>query len=178
MKAPALPDFYSQVLLQVASKQKTEERDLQDLQNVMGVLEQNQVLHNLLIAPVTSRHEKQRILQGLFEKKVGAHILSFLGKLTDQDRLELLPEIIEEFNTALMKRQGFTNVKLIVPEALDDKNKSALKSKLQATYGDKLELQEKVDPRIIGGMILQFPNNKILDYSLKTKLNRLSSLLK
>lgn len=178
MKAPALPAFYSQVLLQVASKYKSEESDLHDLQNVMRVLEQNQELHYLLIAPVSSRHEKRRILERLFDKKVGEHILSFLGKLTDQDRLEILPEIIDEFNQALQKQKGLIDVKLIVPNALDDKNKAALKAKLQATFGDKLELQEKVDSQIIGGLILQFPNNKILDYSLKTRLNRLRSALK
>ena len=178
MKDTALPAFYSKALLQVASKHKTEDNDLRDLQNVLSVLEQNQPLHYFLLAPVSSRHEKRRILQRLFENKVADHILAFLGKLADQARIGLLLEIIIKYSQALQQHKGIININLIVPEALDEKNRSTLQAKLQASYGNMLELHEKVDPRIIGGMILQFPHNKILDYSLKTKLNRLKSVLK
>lgn len=178
MKDLVRPAFYSNVLFQFASQNKSEEKYLQELQRILEIFEKNESLRQVLFFPIVSDKEKQRVLRRIFNNQFDETIVYVLEKLMEQNSLDLLPAIIDSFSSQLRQKQGILDIELIVPEPLNEENKRALQEKLIAAYGKQVELHEKIDRQTIGGMVLLFPNNKMLDYSLKTKLNQLQDNLK
>jgi len=61
--------------------------------------------------------------------------------------------------------------------SLDDAEKEQFRLKLTAKYGDNLQLRFKVDPKIVGGVVVQV-GDKILDGSVSAKLNAAQNILK
>lgn len=173
MKEQSLPSFYSRVLFDLSERKKNREKYLFDLKEALAIFEQNAILTNVLSSPFVTRGQKKGILERLFRGKLEEDLLSLLEKLCDKNRLSLLPKILELFSKRIQKESGVLGVELIVPDHLDETNRCALEEKLAAAYGKKVELREKIDRRLIGGMILLFPNNQMLDYSIKTRLCKL-----
>lgn len=177
MKECALPMFYSKVLSQFSSGKNVEEKYLHELLEVKEVLEANEHLNKALCSSLLSKSQKQNILKRLFSDKIDRHILFFLQKLVAGNKLSLLSAIIQEFSKQLRKKKGLLDVKLIVAEPSTDQDKEALKEKIASACGRQVQIHETVDSRILGGMILLFANNKMLDYSLKSKLEHLQESL-
>lgn len=177
MKECALPMFYSKVLSQFASGKNSEERYLNELVEVKEVLDANKNLNKALSSSLLSKTQKQNILKRLFGENIDRHVLFFLQKLVAGNKLSLLSSIIQEFSKQLRKKNGLLDVKLIVAVPSSDEDKKALKEKIASTCGRQVQIHEKVDNRILGGMILLFADNKMLDYSLKSKLEHLQESL-
>jgi len=66
---------------------------------------------------------------------------------------------------------------LTVAEALSDKNLDALKVALKSVTGKDVALNVKIDPSIIGGLVVKL-GSRMIDSSLRTKLNSIKHAMK
>lgn len=102
---------------------------------------------------------------------------NFVALLGENGRFEVLPEIYQEF---VRLRDDYLKVKaveLISARPLDEADEQALVEKLERKYNAKISLTKKLDPSIIGGVIIKV-GDEIIDASVKTSLHSLSSTLK
>lgn len=109
--------------------------------------------------------EAKKIVQGLVQY------------LKIRKRLTLLPQIVkqlEEISTQLAPE----NIALITSAyQLGEAEKKLISSELQALFGRKLKLQVRVDPQVIGGIMIKVAD-KIIDLTLNKDLEELSKKLK
>ena len=61
--------------------------------------------------------------------------------------------------------------------ALSDEQLSALKARLKSTFGKDVRLDAKVDPSLLGGLVVKI-GSRMFDSSLRTKLSNLKVVLK
>ncbi len=177
MNEHALPTFYANILYELSIKPNDAERYLSNLQMVLKTIQEHPKLETVLYSPLIGHHEKQNIIKRLFGEELDPIVSAFLKKLLEMNRMNLLSRIVQKFSRRVRDEQGILDVKLVLAETADDRDKRALKTKISGAFGKQIDLYEELNRKIIGGMILMFSNNKMLDYSLKTRLNRLQESL-
>ncbi len=75
------------------------------------------------------------------------------------------------------KFRGEATAEVTVAEQLNDKNLDALKAALKSVTGKDVALNVKVDPSIIGGLVVKL-GSRMVDSSLRTKLNSIKHAMK
>ena len=86
--------------------------------------------------------------------------------------------MIRAFRALVARHKGEVTAQVTVAEKLSDKHLEALKSALKSVTGGKdVDLDVKIDPAIIGGLIVKV-GSRMIDSSLRTKLNALKLAMK
>jgi F-type H+-transporting ATPase subunit delta len=101
----------------------------------------------------------------------------FLKVLTANRRLFAVTDVIRSFRALVAKFRGEATADVTVAEKLGDKNLDALKTALKSVTGKDVTLNVKVDPSIIGGLVVKL-GSRMVDSSLRTKLNSIKHSMK
>jgi len=109
-------------------------------------------------------------LEGKDEKQTGEIIKKFSDVLRANNHLSLLPGIIRFFNEAWDKKNNTMEAEIVTARAISKTAIAELEKFIKTrAASDKVEMSEKIDPGLLGGVVLRY-GNKSLDLSLKTKL--------
>jgi F-type H+-transporting ATPase subunit delta len=77
----------------------------------------------------------------------------------------------------LARHRGETSATVTAASKLTESQVTALKQALQAALGEKIMLEERVDPTLLGGLVVKV-GSRMIDTSLRTKLNSLKVAMK
>ena len=150
-----------------------------ELGRLSDLIDESQDLRKLLESPILSREEQQRAITTIMEK-AGAEALTvkFLGTLASNGRLSALPRVIQAFQQEHARRRGQVSAEVISAVALDDNRKVVVEKTVARLAGsDKVLLSMRVDPSLIGGLVVRI-GSRMIDTSIKTKLSRLEAAMK
>ena len=150
-----------------------------ELGSLGTMLGESQDLKKLVESPILSRGKQQAAIVAIMEKS-GADALTvkFLGTLSANGRLSALPRVIQAFQQEHARRRGQVSAEVISAVTLDDSRKAVVEKTVARLAGsDKLSLSMRVDPSMIGGLIVRI-GSRMIDTSIKTKLSRLESAMK
>ena len=150
-----------------------------ELGSLVAMLGENKELKKLVDSPILSRGEQQAAIIAIMEQS-GADALTvkFLGTLAANGRLSVLPRVIQAFQQEHARRRGQVSAEVISAVALDDSRKAVVEKTVSRLAGsDKLSLSMRVDPSLIGGLVVRI-GSRMIDTSIKTKLSRLESAMK
>ncbi len=150
-----------------------------ELDRLSGLIDESQDLRRLLESPILSREEQQRAITAIMEK-AGADALTvkFLGTLASNGRLSALPRVIQAFQQEHARQRGQVSAEVISAVALDDRRIGVVeKTVARLARSDKVSLSMRVDPSLIGGLVVRI-GSRMIDSSIKTKLSRLESAMK
>ena len=92
-------------------------------------------------------------------------------------RLFAVREIIKGFAALVARHRGEVSAQVTVAEPLSDANLGEIKNTLNAVTGKDVRVDVKVDPSIIGGLVVKL-GSRMVDSSLRTKLNALKHAMK
>jgi F-type H+-transporting ATPase subunit delta len=137
---------------------------------------QDRSLLNFLTAPQVPDEDKRQLIESVFGPRMHRLLVQFLLVLVEKGRISFLPEIIEEFDRQVKADQGVGIVTAITAVPMIDSEVDALRSKLAAKTGLKIELTRKVDPDILGGMIVVM-HDSVIDGSVRRGLDLLEDQL-
>ena len=85
--------------------------------------------------------------------------------------------MIRGFNVLVAKHKGEVTAQVTVAEKLSDAHLGEIKSALKSVTGKDVLVDVKVDPAIIGGLIVKL-GSRMVDSSLRTKLNAIKHAMK
>jgi F-type H+-transporting ATPase subunit delta len=85
--------------------------------------------------------------------------------------------MIGAFRAMLARETGETSASVTAAAKLTEAQVSALKQALKAALGQEVMLEEKVDPSLLGGLVVKV-GSRMVDTSLRTKLNSLKVAMK
>ncbi|MDD5527482.1 MAG: ATP synthase F1 subunit delta [Patescibacteria group bacterium] len=116
-------------------------------------------------------------LEGKSEKQTGEIIKNFSDVLRANNNLSLLGGIIRFFNEAWDKKNNTVEAEIVTAREISKNTITELEKFIKARAGsDTVELSEKIDPSLLGGVVLRY-GNKSIDLSLKSKINKLTEYL-
>lgn len=168
---------YSDALFQVAQENNTLDSTNDELSELATIFEGNQDFLKFLSTPVISADEKKKVLSKLFKDKVSENTFNFLCILTDKRRIQYIGKIASEFKDEYNNVNGILEVTVTTSAPLKKELALKLTEKLTSVTGKKIRLIEKVEPDILGGIILSYGNTQ-LDSSIKSKLSSIHSQIK
>ena len=166
-----IAQVYARSLFDVASDQGNVEAVREQLGELADALEENQDLRLFCFSPYFSSEEKKRGLQAALSG-VDPSVERFLMLLVENERLPLIGRIRREYDRLCDEAEDLLAVTVTSAVALDPAVITRLVEQISEQTGSKVELTEKVDPSIVGGVVLRV-GNSILDASIANRLENL-----
>jgi F-type H+-transporting ATPase subunit delta len=169
---------YANALFELAQDQKSIDAVSADLAGLRRALETSADLARLVRSPVFSAEDHAKALKAILEK-MGAQALTtkFVLLLAEKRRLFILTQVIAAFERLVAKSRGETEAEVTSARALNDSEIAELKSVLKSKLGKEPRLHAKIDPSLLGGLVVKV-GSRMIDSSLRTKLDGLRSAMK
>jgi F-type H+-transporting ATPase subunit delta len=149
-----------------------------DLTALRRAMETSADLRRLVRSPVFSAEDQARALKAILEK-MGANVLTskFVLLVAQKRRLPALPEIVQAYEHKVATARGETEAEVTAARSLSNAEIDELKSVLKSRLGKEPRLHSKVDPTLLGGLVVKV-GSRMIDSSLRTKLDGLRQAMK
>ena len=135
-------------------------------------------LDRLVRSPVFTAEEQTRAVGSVLDQAgIGGLAGKFIRLVASNRRLFASREMIRGFKGLVAKHKGEVTAQVTVAEPLSDARLNEIKSALKSVTGKDVVVDVKVDPAIIGGLIVKV-GSRMIDSSLRTKLNALKHAMK
>jgi F-type H+-transporting ATPase subunit delta len=166
-----IAQVYARSLFEVASEQDNLDTVREQLGQFADALHDNRQLAVFFFSPYFSAEEKK---EGLHRTVEGADpaVLNFFEALIERHRMPAIYRIRTEFETLYDKAKKLLPVLVTSAIELDPELVASLGKRIGEQTGNEIELSSKVDPDILGGIVLRV-GNFILDASIRTRLEQL-----
>lgn len=105
-----------------------------------------------------------------------AQCRNLLRLLSENDRLDALGEISGQFDELKAERENKVSVRLVSASPVDEAQAGKVASALGKTLGREVLLKLEIDESLLGGAVIR-AEDRVIDDSLKTRLQRLTSSL-
>jgi len=168
-----IPGRYANALYELAREGHAAEAVERDLKSLERALQTSADLVRLIRSPVFSRDDQWRAMEAILARmSVSDLTRRFIGVVAANRRLFVLPAIIAAYFAALAKARGEATASVQSATELSRAQAEALKASLKAALGDKINLIEKLEPALLGGLVVRV-GSLMVDSSLRTRLNSL-----
>ena len=169
---------YATALFELARDERSIDAVRADLDKFEAMLTESADLRRLVRSPVFSADAQSKALTAVLEQAgISGISANFLKVLTANRRLFAISDVIGAFRALVAKFKGEATADVTVAETLSDRNLDALKTALKSVTGKDVTLNVKVDPSIIGGLVVKL-GSRMVDSSLRTKLNSIKHAMK
>jgi F-type H+-transporting ATPase subunit delta len=166
-----IAEVYARSLFEVASEHDQLDVVREQLGAFSDALEQDRELSVFFFSPYFSTQEKQ---DGLSRVLVDADptIVNFLELLIEKHRMPVLFRIRREYDALWERANRVLPVEITSAVELDEQTVKGIGDRIGEETGQKVELTARVQPEILGGVVLRV-GNQILDASIRNRLERL-----
>jgi F-type H+-transporting ATPase subunit delta len=170
---------YANALFELALDNKAVDSLKEDLDQFDALVAGSPDLDRLVRSPAFGADEQLKALSAVLAKAgIKGLAANFLKVITANRRLFAVRDMIRAFRALVARHKGEVTAQVAVAERLSDNSLDALKSALKSVTGGKeIDLDVKIDPTIIGGLIVKV-GSRMVDTSLRTKLNSIKFAMK
>jgi len=169
---------YATALFELALEEHSIDSVKADLDRFDAMIADSPDLQRLVRSPVFTAKEQTTALSAVLEKAgIDGLAARFLKFVASNRRLFATPDMIRGFRTLVAHHKGETSATVTVAEKPTDAHLAAVKDALKAITKKDVQIEVKVDPSIIGGLIVKL-GSRMVDTSLRTKLNAIKLAMK
>jgi F-type H+-transporting ATPase subunit delta len=174
----SLAGRYASALFDLARDERQIDSVGHSLERLKAALTESRELQGLVSSPLVSRDAAGKALDAV-APSLGLDPLTtrFMAVLARNGRLRQLPEVIRIFATLAADHRGETTAEVTTARPLQDDQAAALKAQLGARVGRHIRIDARVDPSILGGIVVRL-GSQMIDASIRTKLNTLATAMK
>ena len=170
---------YARALFELALDGKIVDAVKADLEKFDAMISQSADLHRLVRSPVFGAGEQARALAAVLAKAgIEGLAANFLVFVASNRRLFAVRDMLRDFRALVARWKGEVRAEVTVAEPLSDARLEEIKATLKSITGGKaIDLNVKIDPAIIGGLTVKL-GSRMVDSSLRTKLNTIKNAMK
>jgi F-type H+-transporting ATPase subunit delta len=169
---------YANALFDLARETNAIDAVKADLERFDTLVAENPDLNRLVRSPVFSAAEQLQALAAVLERAgIGGLTAKFLKLITANRRLFAVRDMVRAYRKLVAEHKGEATAEVTVAERLKDEHLSALRAALKSVSGKDVDLAIKVDPTIIGGLVVKL-GSRMVDTSLRSKLNAIKHAMK
>ena len=166
-----LAQVYARALMEVALEQGKLDVVRDQLAEFADALAANRQLAIFFFSPYFSTEEKKNGLARVV-RDADPTLLNFINVLIENHRMPVIFRIREEYQRLWEQENRMLPVEITSAVELDPKTAKSLGQAIGERTGRRVELAARVDPEIIGGIVLRV-GNSILDASIRNRLEQL-----
>lgn len=169
---------YANAVFELAVEAKAVDAVAADFTAFRDAIHASPDLARLVRSPAYSREDQERALSAILEK-MAVHALTrkFILLVAAKRRLFALEGIIAAFNRQVARLKGEVEAEVTSARALSAPETEELKRMLKAQLGREPRLQTRVDPSLLGGLVIKL-GSRMIDSSIRTKLNGMRAAMK
>lgn len=160
---------YADAFFELARDRGMVETVEKDVAILTKLLEESGDLRRVISDPGIPAEKFRNIFRDLFEGRLSEATYRFLLFLLDQNRLAVLPVILENFQRRYREESGILRARLTSYHALTESQIKDLVRKLEDHFHKKIDIENRVDPGLLGGFKVQIADT-IYDLSIQTQL--------
>ncbi len=169
---------YATAIFELAQEEKTVEALEKDFAALRDLIAENPELARLVRAPVFSREDQAKGLNAVMHRMEAAPLTRrFVLTLAGKRRLFVLVDVIRLFNAMAAKQRGEVSADVTSARPLNDAEVAELKQILKSKLGRDARLEAKVDPTLLGGLVVKV-GSRMIDSSLRTKLTGIRAAMR
>jgi F-type H+-transporting ATPase subunit delta len=163
--------MYARALFEAARDEGRLEPVREELDDFVEAQRQVPELRALLRNPQIDQRAKAAALEELLGGDEQL-VRNFLLLLAEKNRGGEVEEIAREFDRLVAREQGILDVELTTAVELSEQEARDVIGQIEQASGRKVEATQRVDPDLIGGLVLQVGSLR-LDASVRGRLDRL-----
>ena len=174
----SLAGRYATALFGLARDEKQIDAVTRSLDSLEAALAESTDFGTLGTSPLIGRADAGKAIRAL-TPALGLDPITakFIGVLADNGRLGELKAVIKAVRQLATGHRGETTAEVTSAHPLDDDQVARLKANLKGRLGREVAIDAKVDPSILGGIIIRH-GSQMIDASIRTKLNTLANAMK
>lgn len=168
---------YARALLEIALDQNTVEAFEQQIVLLNETVQSHQGLRKVLFHPQVSPESKKKLIEDIFKDDLKQEVLNLVKILIDNHREYIIADLKDEYVKLADAELGILDITVTTAEPMTDVETTQVKEKLSQAFHKTLRIHTKVDPEIIGGLLVR-AGNRLYDGTLAGKLQRFQQALK
>jgi F-type H+-transporting ATPase subunit delta len=166
---------YAQALVQIAIEMDHVALFEQQLKTCADIIHSNQTIYAILINPENSFKVKASLIDRLFSTSVNKEVLHFLTLLIEKHRLDLLKDILTEYQNEMQTLLKSLQATVMSAFPLSEDEVTGIKSKLKKMYSvEEVSLSFEIDKNLLGGFQLLI-GNTVIDSSIKGMMDKIKN---
>jgi F-type H+-transporting ATPase subunit delta len=169
---------YATALFELALAENALDAVKADLDRFDALLADSADLARLVRSPVFGAEEQTKALAAVLDRAgIGGLAAKFLKVVTSNRRLFAVRDIIKGFRALVARHKGEVTAEVTLAEQPSEQHLAAVKDALKAVTKKDVQVDVKVDPSLIGGLVVKL-GSRMVDTSLRTKLNAIKLAMK
>lgn len=171
MPNPRLASRYAKSLIDLSVERNQLEMGYADMKYLQAVCKASKEFMNFLVSPIIKADKKEAIILAVTKGNISELTKAFVKLLIVKGRESDLYEIASAFVNQYNEIKGIHTVRLTTAVAISDSLKKSIQTKVNSIQtSGSVELEAKVNEKLIGGFVLEF-DNKLIDASVLRDLN-------
>jgi len=172
MRRPKLARRYAKAFFEFSQEQNKVEDIIKDIRLIEDVLSENKEFRTIICSPIVRVDKKIDILNEIFRPRINVISLQYLTLILKKRRECELNLICDEYDKLYKKFKRIVTLYIRSVSALEKDIIETIRQRLKTHLNMEIEIVEQIDPRLIGGIRLQF-NDYLLDASVQGYLGKL-----
>ena len=166
-----LAQIYANALFEVASENGVIDDVREQLGQFADELDENRDLQVFLFSPYFSSQEKKDGIAKLVQD-ADENFVRFLELLAERHRMPVVFRMRAELDRLWRRENKLLPVSVTSAVELDSELVEGIGKRIEEQTGERVELSSRVDPDVLGGLVLQV-GNMVLDASVRNRLDQL-----
>ncbi len=167
---------YARAIFELAQEKQIADQVGEELSQIVQMIASNEELKNLLEHPVVEKSVKQKVFKEALQGKVSDVVLNALHFIFEKGRERNLPAIQQAYFKIANEAAGRVQAVVYSAYPLSEQNIANIQAKFGAITQKTIEVQNEVDPSIIGGLKVKI-GDTLYDGSFAGKLEEMRKFL-
>ncbi|HEY9823228.1 MAG TPA: ATP synthase F1 subunit delta [Candidatus Sericytochromatia bacterium] len=164
---------YAEALMSLAQSTDKVDRLGEDVAALLNLLKESPDLQQYLSNPIVKADDKKAVLQRIAGDQFDPYTVNFLKILVERRRIGFLEGICKHYQVILRKLKQTILAEVTSAVELTEAQQQSVREKVIAmTNSQQVELETKIDPDLIGGVIIKV-GSQVVDASLRGQLRRI-----
>lgn len=160
---------YAKALFEIAEKEAKLDNVEEDLNLITRVVHSDKEIESFIYHPQVDGSAKKEVIDSALSDKVSIISKNFLFLLIDNNRLEILDGVQKQYVKLANNARGIVEIEAISVAPLNETDKNNIIKLFADKLGKKIQLNNTVDPSLLGGIVLRI-GDKVFDGSISKKL--------
>ena len=167
---------YAQALFSLAQDEGLSDRILGEMEIIGQTLDEQPGLLRILSAPNISKEERCGIVDKCYGQGAHPYVLNFMKLMTEKGYARHLPACCKAYRALYNEANGILAVSAVTAVPLTDAQSERLRLKLEGMTGKKIQLTNRVDAGVMGGVRLDYDGKRV-DDTIRHRLEAVRGLL-
>jgi|SRR6476469_2242467 F-type H+-transporting ATPase subunit delta len=152
-------------------------KSLQELQSLAELAAENDELRRVWENPALPVEQKRGLLDSIVARAgLSRPVRNFVAILIDHGRMPMLPQIVQQFESELLRRMNLAEAEITSARELGEDEKRGLERQIQRMTGKQVRARYSRDSSLLGGAVIKI-GSTVYDGSVRGQLNRIREQL-